>query len=115
MLTYSEIVERVESLLNELVQEDSEPSTGSWHPYDEAVLESILNDFATCTEQTFDERALPDDLLQGQFLWNNDISEAHADSIEGEDVYSMCIGYMMGQGYSLDEAHRIASHPKTEL
>lgn len=112
MLTYIEIVRRVESLLNDLVQE---PSTGPVELYDEDALESILKDFVTCTEQTFDESPLPDDLMHGQYLWNNDISEAHADSLEGEDVYSMCIGYMMGQGYSLDEAHRIASHPNTEL
>ena len=55
------------------------------------------------------------DDLEVQHRWNQLFPELPSDSLEGEDVYSIVVGYCLGMGLDIDHAHIVASDPKTEM
>lgn len=62
---------------------------------------------------------MDDTLTEVQFRWNNVFNgmtdEEKDQALEGEDVYSMCVGFCLGMGCDTNEAHQVASDKRTEL
>lgn len=93
----------LEDKIKEWVPESDTPE------YDSTLIDAIVD------AATHHYGKLEDDLMQGQYMWNQVFDELHTDSIEGEDMYSMCVGFQLAMGYTPDQAHNIASHGKTNL
>lgn len=55
--------------------------------------------------------------LKVQSHWNQqmNLSLATDRQLDSEDYYSICLGFCIGNGCTSESAHKVASHPDTEL